>query len=674
MYTTISLQCIDQTLQPTNLPRITSGGKKEVRVEFSFDALWNGLGKTAIFYRDKSLVYHALLQDDACMIPWAVMMEPGRLYIGVYGANGETVRTSEVLPMIVEQGAVAAASSMEPTPNIYQQILAAYGAVERDVALDSARIDNLLAGETVDGEVIDLRVGADGKTYTSAGEAVRAQFKDVRLAPQYTDFWYLGEEFYAEPGENYTIYLKFDTITQRVPTAAGHHTWEEIMAEVGESSFEASPNGVENCLKLNYFDALVYDPAANTFMVMQRPLNGVEYDYVTVAFNAWGRLENCLLANMLAGYYVKDLQKIAEHTEALENMGMVTPDYWKSTLAGLIQKVHTYQNNGGVDSASFAIITDVHNGENMAIASHLLKQVTDACDIVNVFNCGDMVSGAGKCTKEALIEELANVKDAFRANSTMLYLEGNHDAAYDETMTSGVYYQQNLTAGESYNHIHRVNKRQRVTFGADGTYYFVDDELAKVRYICLNTSDLVPNTNTSVLEDSANKMRTAAIRQEQMDFVAEALKSADGYAVVVLSHIPLVRDGVTGSDMTVYNSDVLLSMLAAVKNGEAFTASSADTVPSDYALTVSADFTGVAVDIVGCFAGHVHYDNSKTVNDIPIITTLNNSMDVYSTAPAKTMGTTYECAFDIATIDKSRRQVQLVRIGADWKVTRIFRY
>ena len=128
MYTTISLRCIDQTLQPTNLPRISSGGREEIRVEFTFDSYWKGYGKTAVFYRDKKLIYHALLQDDACVIPWAVMMEPGQLYIGVYGASGENIRTSEVLTLIVEQGAIAAASPMEPTPNIYQQILAAYGA------------------------------------------------------------------------------------------------------------------------------------------------------------------------------------------------------------------------------------------------------------------------------------------------------------------------------------------------------------------------------------------------------------------------------------------------------------------------------------------------------------------------------------------------------------------
>ena len=40
-----------------------------------------------------------------------------------------------------------------------------------------ARVDNLLISETEDGELLDVRVGADGTTYDTAGEAVREQFK-----------------------------------------------------------------------------------------------------------------------------------------------------------------------------------------------------------------------------------------------------------------------------------------------------------------------------------------------------------------------------------------------------------------------------------------------------------------------------------------------------------------
>lgn len=173
MKTTISLQCIDQTLQPLSLPKLTSGGRQEVRVEFTFDSMWDGYGKTAIFYRDKSQVLHVLLEDNACVVPWSVMGKPGKLYVGVYGANGETTRTSEVLALHVAQGAILGASDMDPTPDVYQQMLSEYDRLDKRVT----NLSTLKEGSTTgDAELQDIRLGYDGTTYPNAGEAVRKSF------------------------------------------------------------------------------------------------------------------------------------------------------------------------------------------------------------------------------------------------------------------------------------------------------------------------------------------------------------------------------------------------------------------------------------------------------------------------------------------------------------------
>lgn len=53
-------------------------------------------------------------------------------------------------------------------------------ALDSDIAVERARIDNLLSGATADdAEVVDIRVGADGKTYDSAGTAVRTQINTL---------------------------------------------------------------------------------------------------------------------------------------------------------------------------------------------------------------------------------------------------------------------------------------------------------------------------------------------------------------------------------------------------------------------------------------------------------------------------------------------------------------
>lgn len=46
--------------------------------------------------------------------------------------------------------------------------------------VEHSRIDNLAVAQTNDAELVDIRVGADGKTYSSAGSAVRDQIKEIK--------------------------------------------------------------------------------------------------------------------------------------------------------------------------------------------------------------------------------------------------------------------------------------------------------------------------------------------------------------------------------------------------------------------------------------------------------------------------------------------------------------
>lgn len=173
MYTTITARVIDQTLQITNIPKLASGGENDVRVEVSFDSLWSGFGKTAIFYRKENQVYHVVMVSDTCLIPREVLAEPGKLYFGILGTSGATVRTTEVVTFNVVQGAITAGVS-QPLPDVYRQLMSEYGVL-------SARVNNLAAGGSVDdGELLDVRVAASGKTYDTAGDSVRGQYANNR--------------------------------------------------------------------------------------------------------------------------------------------------------------------------------------------------------------------------------------------------------------------------------------------------------------------------------------------------------------------------------------------------------------------------------------------------------------------------------------------------------------
>lgn len=174
--TIIRLYTRDQELFTEGKPKIATGNKDSVVLHVDFDSPWGGYtGKSAVFHTSKNAkVIERVLVNDQCSIPFEAIAEPGFLFIGVRGVNKNgNVKTSLLVRYRVDEGADGL-MVYEPSPTIYRQILT-------DLGLLDARIGNLLqnatAGLPIDkySEVFDIRVGADGYTHPSAGDAVREQ-------------------------------------------------------------------------------------------------------------------------------------------------------------------------------------------------------------------------------------------------------------------------------------------------------------------------------------------------------------------------------------------------------------------------------------------------------------------------------------------------------------------
>lgn len=149
--TTINLTTLDQMLVVAMKPKIASGDQNSVLLHVDFDAEWDGYAKSGVFFTEKNkTVYEMIMTAGECTVPHEVLAESGILYIGVRGVNSDnnTVKTSDLVRYRIEDGApVGDGTTVDPTPDVYQRLLTAYG------VLDS-RVNELVAMRSTTGSTV----------------------------------------------------------------------------------------------------------------------------------------------------------------------------------------------------------------------------------------------------------------------------------------------------------------------------------------------------------------------------------------------------------------------------------------------------------------------------------------------------------------------------------------
>ncbi len=129
-----------------------------------------------------------------------------------------------------------------------------------EIAVERARINNIVKGNTPDGaEVTDIRVGADGKTYATAGEAVRSQIGPVAnqvKAKNLIDYKKLTRGYFSESGTliSTTTETYHEATSDFIPiVAASSYYFAHRFTPISEAI--KSGQWQENWFALNLYDA-----------------------------------------------------------------------------------------------------------------------------------------------------------------------------------------------------------------------------------------------------------------------------------------------------------------------------------------------------------------------------------------------------------------------------------
>lgn len=233
--TLITARVNDQSLQLANTPLLASGSEGVLQIRCEFDALWDGYGKVGVFYRTEEVVYHKPVVDGVVAVPHEVLTEDGHFFFGLAGF-GENTRTTEVLKINIVKGAIttATATPAEPTPDIYKQLLTAFGVVD-------SRVNELVAMRSTEGAAVhNVADEYISGTITTNGASALIEFTISEMSliaggHHFTDYCILPELAPLGP-----VYLETSDPDINVTIEREHSGgWARILIEnVGNAAIE----------------------------------------------------------------------------------------------------------------------------------------------------------------------------------------------------------------------------------------------------------------------------------------------------------------------------------------------------------------------------------------------------------------------------------------------------
>lgn len=339
--TTIYAATNDNVLVATILPKIARNNINMVRLYVAFDSPWDDTTKSAVFYTSKNpLPYEVILSDGYCLVPQEVLAEEAKLYITVKGVNtAGAVKTSTKLTVKVLDGTPAVIIS-DPTPSVYQQLANESAILKARMNLFTALTEGSTTG---DAELMDIRIGADGKTYETAGEAIRSLYM---ASPALTID--TGNYTTLMPSVNInkpSIYkLLFETGSSEIPADLPFTSWGSGIATLITTNSQSAGNNKYVAQILITSENIYYRYSSNDFTGSgwRKLGHKREYTQSVVAIVDAGSYKNLLPS---VNIHEASIYRLLFATGSTDIPADLPFTEWEGSLATLITTNSTHENS-----------------------------------------------------------------------------------------------------------------------------------------------------------------------------------------------------------------------------------------------------------------------------------------------------------------------------------------
>lgn len=337
------------------------------------------------------------------------------------------------------------------------------------------------------------------------------------------------------------------------------------------------------------------------------------------------------------------------------------------------------QMNGMADMYKFTFITDSHEYAYHNAAAVFCANLTSRA----LLQGGDMLSWPQFGLDEGFEMVSRHVPYLQESKVPVLVTKGNHESTSTGTDPLGVHHTNFYTKQLWYEQMQLPFRRKEYVYndtelldqGYDykdplGGYFYYDDEIYKVRIICLDTfvgsGGHVMTTNQRIW-----------IANKALDLSSKG-DDEQNWAVIVFSHSQIL-DGDRWEPRASREERWCCDVFEACYNKTLTVISDPEFDPGYHEWTsLTPDFTNIKYQFVAYICGHVHYDSEASTANyntevhtkgmIPrdflhISTTCDHPLE-NDDALRREWGTITEYVMDVYCLDKANRKLHIKRIGA----------